>query len=297
MSKNKNPIFLGAATALITPFSGGSIDFESLGVLIDYQLNNSIDALVIAGTTGEASTLSEDEYRDLISYSVLKIAGRVPVIVGSGSNDTAKSKKLTKIATDLGADACLVVTPYYNKATPRGLIESYKAIADSTDLPIIVYNVPTRTCVNISLESYRELSKIENVVAVKEASPDIAACAELIFECGEDLDVYTGSDDQILPTLAIGGAGTISVASNIIPGEIHEMCRSYLGGNTAQSRKLFKKYYKLLRSMFCEVNPIPVKTALSMLGICREEFRLPLCQISDINRKRLEDIMRDLELI
>ena len=297
MSKNKAPIFLGAATALITPFSGGSIDFNALGELIEYQLKNSIDALVVAGTTGEASTLNEEEYKSLVRFSVEKISGRVPVIVGTGSNDTAKAQKLTKIATELGADACLTVTPYYNKATPRGLVESYKAIASCTDLPIILYNVPTRTCVNISIETYKELSSVENIVAVKEASPDIAACAELIFECGDDLDVYTGSDDQIIPTLSIGGVGTISVASNVIPSEIHDICRCYLGGNTAQARALFKKYYSLMRAMFCEVNPIPVKTALSMRGICREEFRLPLCKISDQNRKRLENIMRELELI
>ena len=297
MSKNKKSIFLGAATALITPFSEGKIDFRTLGKLIDFQIENSIDALVIAGTTGEASTLGEDEYRELIKYSVNRIAGRIPVIVGSGSNDTSKAKRLTMAATDLGADACLVVTPYYNKATPRGLLESYREIADSTHLPIIVYNVPTRTCVNISLDTYKELSKIDNVFAVKEASPDISACAELIFECGDDIDVYTGSDDQILPTLALGGTGSISVASNILPREIHEICRLYLGGNISDSRKLFQKYYGLMRAMFCEVNPIPVKTALSMMGMCEESFRLPLCSISEANRERIYGIMRELELI
>lgn len=297
MSKKNKPIFVGAATALVTPFSGGKIDFEALGSLIEFQIKSSIDALVIAGTTGEASTLSENEYRELISYSVLKNAGRVPLIAGSGSNDTAKAQRLTRIATELGADACLVVTPYYNKATPRGLVESYKAIASCTDLPIIVYNVPTRTCVNISLETYKELAEIDNIVAVKEASPDISACAELIFECGDRLDIYTGSDDQLLPTLSVGGLGTVSVASNVIPREIHEMCMLYLGGNTTASKKLFGKYYSFLKAMFCEVNPIPVKTALAMLGKCEEEFRLPLCNISDANRKKLKKAMLDLSLI
>ncbi|MEE0968014.1 MAG: 4-hydroxy-tetrahydrodipicolinate synthase [Clostridia bacterium] len=297
MSKNKTPVFLGAATALVTPFSGGGIDYESLGAIIEYQISNSIDALVVAGTTGEATTLAEDEFKNLVRFSAEKIYGRVPLIVGTGSNDTAKAQKLTRIASDLGADACLVVTPYYNKATPKGLLQSYKAIADSTDLPVILYNVPTRTCVNISLEIYKELAKIENIVAVKEASPDIAGCAELIFECGDELDVYTGSDDQIIPTLSLGGSGTISVVSNIIPGEIHEICRSYLGGNTVQARKLFKKYYSLMRAMFCEVNPIPVKTALALMGLCREEFRLPLCKISDGNRERLKNIMIELGIL
>ncbi len=292
MSKNKRSVFLGAATALITPFSGGRIDFEALGALIDFQIINSIDAIVIAGTTGEASTLSEDEFKSLVRFSAEKIYGRVPFIVGTGSNDTAKAQKLTGIASELGADACLVVTPYYNKATSKGLFESYRAIAGSSKVPIIVYNVPTRTCVNIPISTYKELSKIENIVAVKEASPDISSCAELIFECGDDLDVYTGSDDQIIPVLALGGAGTVSVASNLIPADIHEICRLYLGGNICQARNLFKKHFRLMRAMFCEVNPIPVKTALFMKGMCREEFRLPLCRISDGNREELRNIMK-----
>ncbi len=297
MSKNKISVFLGAATALVTPFSGGSVDYVSLGELIEYQIKNSIDALVIAGTTGEASTLSENEFSELVKFSAEKIYGRVPLIVGTGSNDIAKSVKLTKTATELGADACLVVTPYYNKATQNGLLESYKKIAASTRLPVIAYNVPTRTCVNISIECYKELSKIENIVAVKEASPDISSCAELIFECGNDLDVYTGNDDQLIPTLALGGSGVISVASNIIPEEIHEICRSYLGGNTVAARKQFSKYFKLMKLMFCEVNPIPIKTALSAKGLCREEFRLPLCRISETNRVKLYKVMNELEIL
>ncbi|MBQ8005499.1 MAG: 4-hydroxy-tetrahydrodipicolinate synthase [Clostridia bacterium] len=297
MSKNKKTIFVGAATALVTPFSGGKIDYPALEKLIEHQIKSSIDALVVAGTTGEASTLTEEEYERLVSFSAEKIGGRVPLIAGSGSNNTEKSKKLTAIAEKNGADACLVVTPYYNKATNRGLFENYKEIAESTSLPIIVYNVPTRTCVNISLDTYKALSKIENIVAVKEASPDISGCAELIFECGDDLDVYTGSDDQIVQTLSLGGLGAISVASNIIPYEIHDICLSYLGGNTSYSKDQFKKYYGILRAMFTEVNPIPVKTALSMLGVCKEEFRLPLCKISDQNRAVLIDKMKEVGLL
>ncbi len=297
MSKNKNSVFSGAATALVTPFFGGKIDFEAFGNMIDHQIKNGIDALVVSGTTGEATTLSEDEYKSLVKFSKEKIADRVPLMVGSGSNDTAKAQRLTKIATEEGADACLVVTPYYNKATQKGLIESYKAIAGSTHLPIIVYNVPTRTSLNISLQVYKELSKIENVVAVKEASPDIVSCAELIFECGDSLDVYTGNDDQILPCLALGGLGTISVVSNIIPREIHDICQKYSDGDTEEAKKLFKKYYKLMRAMFSEVNPIPVKTALAAKGLCQEEFRLPLCSISDENREKLFNIMKELKLL
>ena len=297
MSKKSNSLFFGAATALVTPFFKGEIDYDALGEMINFQIKNSIDGLVVSGTTGEASTLSEEEFKNLVSFSADRVRGRVPLIVGSGSNDTSKAKRLTRLATELGADACLVVTPYYNKATPRGLIESYREIASATNLPIIVYNVPTRTCVNISLESYRQLSKIENIVAVKEASPDVSACAELIFELGDLLDVYTGSDDQLLPTLSVGGCGIISVASNIIPQECHDICLSYRDGNIIEAKEKFKKYYKLMRAMFCEVNPIPVKTALAILGCCREEFRLPLCSISDSNRETLTQIMRSLSLI
>ncbi len=297
MSKNKKSVFSGAATALVTPFYGGKIDFEALGNIIEYQITNGIDALVVSGTTGEATTLTEDEFKSLAKFSKEKIAGRLPLILGSGSNDTAKAQRLTKIATDMGADACLVVTPYYNKATQKGLIESYKVIAESTHLPIILYNVPTRTSVNITLQSYKELSKIENVVAVKEANPDIVSCAELIFECGESLDVYTGNDDEIFPCLALGGKGTISVASNIIPREIHDICKKYFEGNTDEARSIFKKYLPLMRAMFSEVNPIPVKTALAAKGLCHEEFRLPLCSISDENREKLYKLMNELDLL
>ena len=297
MSKNKKSIFSGAATALVTPFCGGKIDFEAFGNMIEYQIISGIDALVVSGTTGEATTLSEAEFRSLVKFSKEKIAQRVPLMVGSGSNDTAKAQRLTKIATEEGADACLVVTPYYNKATQKGLVESYKAIAGCTCLPIIVYNVPTRTSVNISLQSYKELSKIENVVAVKEASPDIVSCSELIFECGDSLDVYTGNDDQLIPCLALGGKGTISVVSNIIPGEIHHICKKYFDGDTEGAKNLFKKYFPLMRAMFSEVNPIPVKTALAAKGFCQEEFRLPLCSISDENRDKLLRIMNELDLL
>lgn len=296
MSKNKKTVFSGAATALITPFKGGKIDFEAFGNLIEFQIVNGIDALVVSGTTGEATTLSEEEFRSLVIFSKEKIEGRVPLIVGSGSNDIAKAQRLTKIATEIGADACLVVTPYYNKATQKGLVESYKAIADSTQLPIIVYNVPTRTCVNISLQSYKELAKIENIVAVKEASPDIVSCSELIFECGDYLDVYTGNDDGLLPCLALGGKGGISVVSNIIPREIHNICKMYFEGRTKDARNLFKRYFSLMRAMFMEVNPIPVKTALALGGYCHEEFRLPLCKIGDENREKLSVIMSELNI-
>ena len=297
MSKNKKQIFVGVATALVTPFLEDGIDYRSLGEIIDFQIENSIDALVIAGTTGEASTLTEREYEELLDFSAEKISGRVPFIVGSGSNDTAKSVRLSKIAEKRGADACLVVTPYYNKATNNGLVENYKEICKNITLPVIVYNVPTRTCVNISPKIYKELSKIENIVAVKEAGSDVGALAELIFDSGDDLDIYTGSDDLIIPLLSLGGSGAISVVSNVLPFEIQYLCKSYISGDIVKAKEIFKNYYKLIRSMFCEVNPIPVKTALSLMGKCREEFRLPLCRMSEENRQRLESIMQDVGLI
>ena len=220
MSKNKNSVFIGAATALVTPFRDGAIDYESLSTLIEKQVEGNIDAIVIAGTTGEAATLTDSEYEELVRFSVEKIRGRVPVIIGSGSNSTERACHLTKKASELGADALLVVTPYYNKASKKGLVESYRAISDCTEKPVIVYNVPSRTGVNISLDVYKELAKIENIVAVKEANKDICAASELIFECGDDLDVYSGNDDEIIPLLSVGSFGVISVVSNIIPSAI-----------------------------------------------------------------------------
>lgn len=295
MSKNKQSIFCGTATALITPFRDGKIDFKALGKLIDRQLNQSIDALVVSGTTGESATLSPDEITELVRFAAEKIEGRVPLIAGTGCNNTARAVELSKKADEAGADALLVVTPYYNKATKRGLIESYTKIASCTKKPIIIYNVPTRTCVNISLETYEELSKIENIVAVKEANPDIVATAELIDRCGNDFDIYTGNDNEILPVLALGGTGVVSVVSNLIPSAIHNMCRMYFEGNTSEAKRIYFKYLPLMQAMFKEVNPIPVKTALSMLGLCKDEFRLPLCSMQDNERSKLKEIIEKYE--
>lgn len=286
MSKLKPSVFTGVATAMITPFRGGGIDYESLSALIEFQIANEADALVIAGTTGEASTLTDEEYRDLIRFAVEKTDGRVPVIAGSGSNCTEKACRLSRIASDAGADACLVVTPYYNKATQRGLAESYRQIADCGK-PIILYNVPSRTGMRISIDTYEELSKVENIVAVKEADTDISNTAELIFRCGDALDIYTGNDSELIPVLALGGAGVISVASNLIPSEMRSICRSFLGGNCAEARRNFAAVFPLIRALFSEVNPIPVKTALSMRGFCEEEFRLPLCSMEEQRREAL----------
>lgn len=297
MSKNKKSIFKGAATALITPFRDGEVDYISLGQLIDRQIDCGIDALVICGTTGESATLSDREHREVLDFALSKADGRVPMIAGTGSNDTSHAVEMSKFACALGYDALLCVTPYYNKATECGLIKSFTAIADASDKPIILYNVPTRTCTNITLPVYRELARHENIVAVKEASGNISAIAELICECGDDLDIYSGNDDQTLPLLSLGGRGVISVVSNLIPREMHDLCQKWFDGDISGCRRLHEKYLKLMKMMFCEVNPIPVKTAAEMMGLCLADMRLPMCAIGKDNRDKLGRIMHEYGLI
>lgn len=297
MSKNKKTIFSGTATALVTPFFDGRVDYAAMRRLIDRQIESGIDALVICGTTGESATLSDKEHREILSFALEAAAGRVPMIAGTGSNDTAHAIETSRFAASLGYDALLVVTPYYNKATERGLIRSFSAIADASNAPIILYNVPTRTCCNITLSVYRELAKHENIVAVKEASGNISAIAELFAECGDNFDIYSGNDDQTLPMLSLGGAGVISVVSNIIPVQMVSLCGAWFNGDIVKCRDLHERYLKLMRSMFCEVNPIPVKTALSLMGLCGDEVRLPLCEMGDASRERLADVMEDCGLI
>ena len=297
MSKNKKSIFAGVATALVTPMLNGEVDYISLGKLIEFQINSGIDALVICGTTGESCTLSDDEHKAILQFALEKTDGRVPMIAGTGSNDTMHAVQMSRFASALGYDALLVVTPYYNKATERGLIESYMKIADAARCPIIPYNVPTRTCCNITMPVYRELAKHENIVAVKEASGNVSSIAELIAECGDDLDVYSGNDDQTLPLLALGGKGVISVVSNIIPREMTDLCNKWFDGDTKKCRRLHEKYLRLMKMMFCEVNPIPVKTALSLMGLCSAEMRLPMCEIAEKNRDKLEAILKEYGLV
>lgn len=293
----KKTIFTGAATALVTPILGGEIDYISLGRLIDRQIESGIDALVICGTTGESSTLSDIEHRSVLEFALERAGGRVPMIAGTGSNDTAHAVKTSRFASALGYDGLLVVTPYYNKATDKGLIKSFTSIADAASCPVMLYNVPTRTSCNITLPVYRELAKHENIVAVKEASGNISAVAELIAECGDMLDVYSGNDDQTLPILSLGGKGVISVVSNLIPHETSLICRKWLDGDIDECRRLHEKYLKLMKIMFCEVNPIPVKTALSMMGLCSAEMRLPMCEIGVENRERLKGTLKEYKLI
>ena len=287
MSKNKQTIFTGAATAIITPFKKGMIDYDSFGKIIDGQIAGGIDAIVVAGTTGEAATLTHEEHCECMKYVVEKVAGRVPVIAGTGSNDTAYGIELSKYACEVGADALLLVTPYYNKATPKGLIKNFLETADATDKPIILYNVPSRTGCNITLPVYRELAKHERIVAVKEASGNLSAIAELIAECGDSLDVYSGNDDQIVPIMSLGGKGVISVLSNLLPKETHDMTKFCLDGNFKDAAALQLKYLDLINALFCEVNPIPAKTAMAEMGFCGIEMRLPLCEMEDATKARL----------
>ncbi len=291
------PIFTGAGVAIITPFKEGKIDWPALGNMIEFQIQNSTDAIIICGTTGESSTLTDEEHRAAISYAVEKVAGRVPVIAGTGSNDTDYAIDLSKFACSAGVDGLLLVTPYYNKATPKGLIRSFSAVADACTKPCILYNVPSRTGVNIPLSVYKELSKHENIVAAKEASGNISAIAELIAECGGDLDIYSGNDDQIVPILSLGGKGVISVLSNVMPKETHDICQLFFDGKVKESAALQLRLLPLINALFCEVNPIPAKTAMAMMGYCSEEMRLPLCEMEEDHRARLMNAMRAEKLI
>ena len=293
----KQSIFAGAATALITPMRNGEVDYISLGGLIDFQIDGGIDALVICGTTGESATLSDGEHRSILEFALERAGGRVPLIAGTGSNDTAHAISTSRFASMLGYDGLLVVTPYYNKATERGLIKSFSSIADAVCCPIILYNVPSRTGCNITMQVYRELADHENIVAVKEASGSISAIAELISQCGDRLDIYSGNDDQTLPMLALGAKGVVSVVSNLIPHEISSLCRKWFDGDIKECRRLHEKYLRLMKIMFCEVNPIPVKTSLSLMGLCSSEMRLPMCEIGEENRERLKGTLKEYKLI
>ncbi|MBQ4592191.1 MAG: 4-hydroxy-tetrahydrodipicolinate synthase [Clostridia bacterium] len=295
---NKELIFKGAATALVTPFdANGAVDYKAFAELIDFQIAGGIDSLVICGTTGEGSTLTDEEHRECIRFSVEHIAGRVPVIAGTGSNDTDYANSLSKYACEVGADALLLVTPYYNKATPKGLIRSFLDTAEKTDKPIILYNVPSRTGVNITMPVYRELAKHERIVAVKEASGNMSQIAEIAAELSDDLAIYSGNDDQIVPILSLGGQGVISVLSNILPKETHDICQKFFDGDAAGSRELQLKYLELINNLFIEVNPIPVKTACGMMNLCSDLMRLPLCEMDDANRAKLAASMAKVELI
>ncbi len=274
---NKKLLFEGVATALITPFCNGEIDYISLGNLINFQIDNGADALVLLGTTGEASTISEGERQELVSFAKSIIKKRIPLIVGTGTNNTEVTLRYSRNAYYQGADGLLIVTPYYNKSTPKGLCDHYLSVAKAVDLPIIIYNVPSRTGVNIPISTYKELSRVENLVGIKEASGSIGYFTEILDTCGDLFALYTGNDDLILPSVALGGKGAISVVSNLMPSKVAELCKSITKGNLQKGRELQLYLSKLIKAMFIEVNPIPVKYAMSLLGYCENSLRLPLC--------------------
>ena len=295
--KLEKPIFTGAATAIITPFKDGKVDFESYKSLIDMQIAGGIDAIVTCGTTGEGSTLTDEEHREVIKFTVDYVAGRVPVIAGTGSNDTAYANDLSKYACEVGADALLLVTPYYNKATQKGMYESFKATADLCDKPIILYNVPSRTGCNLLPETVAKLAEHPRIVAIKEASGNISQIAELAYLAGDKIDIYSGNDDQIVPVLSLGGIGVISVLSNRMPRETSDICKKYLAGDTAGALKLQLDLLPLVNNLFTEVNPIPVKAAMAAMGYGENSLRLPLTPMDEAKEAVLLGIMKGLGLI
>ena len=289
-------IFQGAATAIITPFRNDNIDFESFGKMIDWQIEKGINAIVTCGTTGEASTMTDEEHKKAIEFTVERVNGRVPVIAGTGSNDTAYAIELSKFACEAGADALLLVTPYYNKATQNGLIRSFSITADACDKPCILYNVPSRTGCNILPATALALSEHPNIVAIKEASGNLSQIAELAAMTRGKLDIYSGNDDQILPVLSLGGKGVISVLSNVVPTETVAMCQNFFEGNIAEATRLQLDLLDLVNALFCEVNPIPVKAAMAAMGMCENSLRLPLTPMEPQNEARLLNCMRALGL-
>lgn len=293
---SKKTIFTGAASALITPFNDEGVDFDALGNIIDYQIENGIDALVICGTTGEAATMPDKEHLSVIDFSIKRAAGRVPIIAGTGSNDTAHCVELSKESQNLGADGLLITTPYYNKATQKGLIMHYDKVLEKTNLPIILYNVPGRTGMNYAISTLKELAKDDRIVGIKEASGNIEYATEVAAMCPE-LDMYSGNDDMIVPILSLGGKGVISVLSNVAPKQTHDLCQKWFDGDIAGSRKMQFEYLELIKALFCEVNPIPVKTAMNMMGFNAGKLRLPLCEMADATYERLERAMKAAGLI
>ena len=291
-----NPIFTGAGVAIITPFNDDlTVNYEKFGEFIDFQVNNGTDAIIVCGTTGECSTLTEEEHMQCIRFCVERVGGKIPVIAGTGSNDTATAIMLSKEAEKCGADALLLVTPYYNKSSQRGLVAHFTAIADAVNIPVIIYDIPGRTGVTIAIDTFKELEKHKNIVAVKEANGDISFVAKLCAET--NLDVYSGNDDQIVPIMSLGGKGVISVLSNCLPKETHEMTQFCLNGDFIKAREMQHKYLEFTNALFCEVNPIPVKEALNLMGWNVGSLRLPLYPMAESNAKYLKETMERINLI
>ena len=290
-------LFKGSGVAIVTPFDESGVNLNKLGELIEWNISAGTDAIIVCGTTGEASTMSEYERKETIKYTVEKVNKRVPVIAGTGSNNTAASVNMSKWAESIGVDGLLIITPYYNKTTQKGLVLHFTAIAESVKIPLILYNVPSRTGMNLLPKTLKELCTIDNIIAVKEASGDISHIAQIKALCGNRMDIYSGNDDQIIPILSLGGAGVISVAANIMPKEIHEICRLYFDKKTDEALDLQLRTLSLINSLFTETNPIPVKTAMNLMGLNVGDLRLPLCSMSDSNLDLLVKELSKCKLI
>ena len=293
----KKTVFRGVGTAIVTPMNANGVDYDAFERLIEWQIAEGVNALVVAGTTGEGSTLTDDEHKEVLRFSVEKVNGRVPIVAGTGSNDTAYAIALTKYACEIGCDAMLLVTPYYNKATQRGLIESFRAIADASTKPCILYNVPSRTGCNLTPASCAILAEHPNIVGIKEASGNISQVAEIAALTKGEFDIYSGNDDQIVPLMSLGGKGVISVLSNILPKQTVEICDKFFAGDVEGSRDLQLELLPLINSLFCEVNPIPVKTALNLMGKNAGNLRLPLVDMSEKNLETLKASLKQHNLI
>ena len=293
----KQPVFTGSGVAIITPFTNDGVDYPALSRLIDFQLENGTDAIIVCGTTGEAAAMSYAERARTIEAVARHVDGRVPVIAGTGSNNTENAIALSGDAVRAGADALLVVTPFYNKATPRGLIRHYAAIADAAEKPVILYHVPSRTGVKCTAEVYSTLAEHPNIVGVKEAGGDLALVQKTRELCPEDFYIWSGNDDETAPIMLFGGKGVISVAANVAPGEMHRLTEACLNGDFAAAGRMQLKLRKLCEALFWEVNPIPVKTALSMMGYCQERFRSPMCEMEPENREKLQGVLAEYGLI
>lgn len=290
----KTPIFEGMATAIITPTTEKGIDFDAFAKLIDWQIDEGIDGIVVCGTTGEGSTLTDEEHRAAIKFAVKQANKRVPIIAGTGSNDTSYAVELTKFACEAGVDGVLVVTPYYNKATQNGLIKLFTTIADASTVPVILYNVPSRTGVNIKPATVAKLAEHPMINAIKEASGDISQIAEIAHLCGDKINIYSGNDDQVIPIMSLGGIGCISVLSNLLPKESSQMCKAYRDGDTKTAASMQLKYIPLVNALFSEVNPIPVKAAMAKMGFCEDYLRLPLTPMEDATRAVLYKEMKNV---
>ena len=293
----KRPVFTGSSVAIVTPFTADNkINYDVFGKMIDFQIENGTDAITVCGTTGESACMNDQEHRECIEFCVEKVAGRVPVIAGTGSNDTAYAVELSKHAQSVGVDAILMVTPYYNKATQKGLIRHYLTVADAVDVPIILYHVPSRTGCSFTPATYQELSKHPNINGVKEASGNFSMLLQTMALCGDELNVWSGNDDQVVAMLALGAKGVISVVSNILPAVMHQMCSAFFEGDIAKAAAMQKQYCAFTNALFCEVNPIPVKTAMNLLGWNVGQLRLPLCEMEDKTLAQLKKAMLDIGL-